>query len=98
MTTSLEATVTAIRSKGPDLRTQYRGSQDRHRRGGRMRAKAGSDGKFSLQVPAGSYTVTGQSPMFVINGREGTCTALPGSATTITAGQSTTVTVVCPEK
>ena len=66
--------------------------------GAPMTAKAGSDGKFSLQLPAGSYTVIGQSPMFVINGSEGTCTALPGGATTITAGQITTVSVECPEK
>ena len=61
-------------------------------------ANAGPDGKFSVQVPAGSYTVTGRSPMFIINDSEGTCVALPGGATTITAGQSTTVTVDCPEK
>lgn len=61
-------------------------------------ANAASDGKFSVQVPNGSYTVTGRSPMFLINNSEGTCVALPGGATTITAGQSTTVTVECPEK
>lgn len=66
--------------------------------GSPITATAGSDGKFSMQAPAGSYTVTGQSPMFIINGGEGTCVTGTGSATTITSGHSTTVTIDCPEK
>lgn len=62
---------------------------------------AGSDGTFSVSVPAGAYTVTGRTPMFIINGTEGTCVneSTGGQAPLdVAAGQTVSVTVVCPTK
>lgn len=52
-------------------------------------------------MAAGSYTVTGRSPMFIINGTEGTCTAEAGSGPNpvqVLPDETVSVTVVCPTK
>jgi hypothetical protein len=64
-------------------------------------ATTGAGGKFSATVPAGSYAVTGQSPMFIINGSEGTCSVSSDTGPTsvrVTVGQTTSITVECPTK
>ena len=64
-------------------------------------ATAGTNGAFSARVAAGSYTVTGRSPQFIVNGTEGTCTAEAGSgpdAVQVLPDKTVSVTVVCPTK
>jgi hypothetical protein len=64
-------------------------------------ATAGSDGAFSATVPARSYTVTGRSPMFILNGSQGLCVAESGSGPApveVRAGETTSITIVCPTK
>ncbi len=56
----------------------------------------GADGKYSLTVPAGVYTVVGHSPDLTDNGVQEECGAAPyGGPVTVTAGQTTTVDVGC---
>jgi hypothetical protein len=64
-------------------------------------ATAGSDGKFSAEVPAGSYAVTGHSPMFIVNDIQGDCSYDTGNGSTsvkVTGGQTTSITLGCPTK
>jgi len=61
-------------------------------------ATVGADGKFSAKAPAGSYTVTGRIPSFLINGAEGDCLAIGNNGLAsiqVRAGQTTSVTVEC---
>ena len=58
---------------------------------------ARSDGKFSLKVPAGSYTVTGHSPKFVVENGDSTCYG-PTTPVQVNAGQTSSVVVSCPTK
>jgi hypothetical protein len=54
----------------------------------------GSNGAFDASLPHGEYVVTGQSPMFIVNGEEGECRSA-NSPTTIGGGRTTQVDVVC---
>lgn len=63
-----------------------------------VKATVGSDGRFSAHVAAGTYTVTGRSPEFNVNGQEGLCLNVALGPVGVTAGGATTVTVVCSEK
>jgi hypothetical protein len=57
----------------------------------------GKSGKFVLWLPAGVYRLTGRSPMFSVNGVEGTCAA--DEPVRVRAGNKTLgVEVVCPLK
>jgi hypothetical protein len=55
-------------------------------------ATAGIPGGFSVSLPVGSYTVKGTSPEYY-NGFDSTC---DGGTVQVTAGQTTSVTLVCP--
>ena len=56
----------------------------------------GADGRFSLTLPAGTYTVVGHSPSLTDNGVQEECGVAPvGKPVTVTAGQTTTVAVGC---
>lgn len=62
---------------------------------------ARSDGKFTARVPVGTYTVTGRTPRFIVNGSEGTCVSVSSHgpiSVVVAAGQAVSVTVVCPTK
>ncbi|HEX6393733.1 MAG TPA: hypothetical protein VFZ97_09840 [Acidimicrobiales bacterium] len=62
---------------------------------------AGSDGRFLARIAAGAYSVTAHSPMFIINGADGICSAESDTGptpVTVTAGRTVSVTVVCPTK
>jgi len=43
--------------------------------GHKFTVTVGKGGKFVLWLPAGLYRLTGRSPMFSVNGVEGTCAA-----------------------
>jgi hypothetical protein len=63
-------------------------------RGTTITAKTGSDGRFSVRVAAGSYTVTGRSPLY--QGGKANCTA--SGSITVTGGATKRVLVACQEK
>ena len=65
----------------------------RSRDGATFTSTAGSDGAFSLQVPAGSYTATGRSPLYQSGDVD--CQAL--GPVTVTAGASSRMDVFCQE-
>lgn len=54
---------------------------------------ARSDGSFSLTLSPGSYVLSGRTPNFILNGHQGLCEA--AAAVTISAGRTTTASVVC---
>jgi hypothetical protein len=58
----------------------------------------GSDGAFSAQVAVGSYTVTGSSPQYEINGADAPCGLSPPSTVSVAANQAVSVSVECVEK
>ena len=51
----------------------------------------GTDGAFSVMVPAGSYTVTGHSPLF----GSGTYQCQSAGVVTVTSGHTTKADVLC---
>jgi hypothetical protein len=44
--------------------------------GGTHRATVTANGRYTLRLPPGRYTVTGKSPQYVVNGNPGPCDAL----------------------
>ena len=65
--------------------------------GHKFTVAVGKSGKFVLWLPAGVYRLTGRSPMFSVNGAEGTCAA--DQPVRVRAGKKTLgVEVVCPLK
>ena len=65
--------------------------------GHKFTVAVGKSGKFVLWLPAGLYRLTGRSPMFSVNGAEGTCAA--DQPVRVRAGKKTLgVEVVCPLK
>jgi hypothetical protein len=62
--------------------------------GHKFTVAVGKSGKFVLWLPAGVYRLTGRSPMFSVNGVEGTCAA--DQPVLVRAGKKTLgVEVVC---
>ena len=53
----------------------------------------GSDGKFLIHVPAGTYTAIGQSPKYLTDGTKMPCHSR--SPAVVQAGVTSTITVVC---
>jgi len=53
----------------------------------------GSDGKFLMHVPAGTYTAIGKSPRYLTDGTEMPCHSR--SPIVVQAGVTSTITVVC---
>jgi hypothetical protein len=66
------------------------------RDGSTFTASAGSGGTFMVQIPIGSYTVTGRSPLYQ-NGTSD-CGLTPPATVAITADGTTRVTIDCQEK
>jgi photosystem II stability/assembly factor-like uncharacterized protein len=65
--------------------------------GRKFTVTVGKSGRFVLSLPAGVYRLTGRSPMFSVNGAEGTCAA--DQPVRVRAGKKTLgVEVVCPLK
>ncbi len=65
--------------------------------GHKFTVTVGKSGKFVLWLPAALYRLTGRSPMFSVNGVEGTCAA--DQPVRVRAGKKTLgVEVVCPLK
>lgn len=56
---------------------------------------SGRDGRFSIVVPVGTYTVTGKTSQYMINDQEGLCV---GGTVTVKRGQTSTVTVGCARR
>ncbi len=59
-------------------------------------ASAGSAGTFSVQVPVGSYILTGHSHLYESGTSE--CTAAPPGTITVTAGGTIRTTIDCEER
>jgi len=63
--------------------------------GHKFTVAVGKSGKFVLWLPAGLYRLTGRSPMFLVNGVEGTCAA--DQPVRVKAGKKALgVEVICP--
>lgn len=57
-----------------------------------IQVASGADGTFSIVLPVGTYTVTGHTPQYVINDREGLCA---GGDVTVKRGRTSSATVGC---
>jgi len=80
----------------PVIQTPFPGTIHVTGQGVDTQVPVGADGRFSLTLPAGTYTVVGHSPNLTDNGVQEECGAAPeGKPVTVTAGQTTTVAVGC---
>jgi hypothetical protein len=85
----------AVGGPGPGTSRPLRGAITlRDSAGMAFTATAGSDGVFSVRVPAGSYSITGRSPLY--DGGNTDCDS--SQPVTVTAGATSRVVVVCPER
>jgi hypothetical protein len=48
----------------------------RNAAGGTFTATTGTDGRFQLSLPPGTYRLTGHSPQVIVNNRQESCVAL----------------------
>jgi hypothetical protein len=58
--------------------------------------EVGQDGTYTVSVPAGRYTVTGQSPSVVVNDRELRCRSLTDAQ--VTRAAISVLDAICPIK
>lgn len=58
----------------------------------------GSDGAFEARVAVGSYTVTGTSPQYEINGVDAPCGPSPSGTFFVGANKTVVITLACAEK
>ena len=68
----------------------------RNRDGTTITASAGSAGTFSVQVPVGSYVLTGHSPLY--DSGTSDCAAAPPRTITVTAGGTIRMAIDCEER
>jgi hypothetical protein len=66
-------------------------------RGTAVSVAVGPDGAFSAEVAVGSYTVTGNSPHYVVDGVDAPCGSSPPGTVSVAANQTESITVECLE-
>lgn len=65
---------------------------------GTFTVKVAGDGRYSLPLPPGTYTITGTSPSVTSNNSPVACYPAGGGTVTVYADQTRTTNVYCPLK
>lgn len=58
-----------------------------------FRVRTGTDGRFSVAAPPGTYTAVGFTPEYMVNKRQAECHAI--GAASVAAGHASILTVAC---